>query len=186
LDGSLSDIPFFQERKMRNKIITLFSSLILFGFSGAAMADQLMGGFGFPIQPGEPDFESDRIMVSAAFELQDQWRFSFTDGDFEHKDDSDIEIQTQVFGAEKLWFHKLKDKLALVGGLGAGLFSVDTEPGGSGVAFGLLATGSARFAINDKIFIDAALHYRNAAVKVDSDSVNGGYQGIVVSGGYKF
>ena len=171
---------------MKNKIIALFSFFIFLGVPGVILADQIFAGLGMPILPGEADYESERVLLNVAFEKEDQWRFSFTDGDFDDKDDSSNEIRTQIFGGEKLWFHTIKENLALVGGLGAGLYSVDIEPGSSGFAFGLLATGSARFAITEKIFIDAAIHYRNAAVRISGNSVNGGYQGIVVSGGYKF
>lgn len=170
---------------MKNKLITFFSLMFLV-LPGFAFADQGMAGLGMPIQPGEPDYDSERFLINLAFEKEDQFRFSFTDGEFDHEDDSSVKIRTQVFGAEKLWFHTLKENLALVGALGIGLYNVDTKPGSSGWGLGLLATGSARFAITDNIFIDAGIHYRNAAVKVNSNSVNGGYQGIVVSGGYKF
>lgn len=171
---------------MKNRIIAFIALCMLLSLPSALFADQILGGLGFPIFPGEPKYDSDRFLINVSFEMEDQWRFSFTDSDFDHKDDSATEIRTQVFGGEKLWFHTIKENLALVGGVGVGLYSVDTEPGSSGFGFGLMATGSARFAITEQIFIDAAIHYRNAAVKVGSDSVNGGYQGLVVSGGFKF
>lgn len=171
---------------MKNKIVALFSVLIFLILPSVTLADQIFAGLGFPILPGEPDYESERFLLNISFEKGDEWRFSFSDGDFNHKDDSSVEVRTQIFSGEKLWFHTLKENLALVGALGAGLYSVDIEPGSSGFGLGLIATGSARFAITEKIFIDTAIHYRNVAVKINSNSVNGGYQGIVVSGGYKF
>ncbi|MCP4751071.1 MAG: hypothetical protein GY866_09270, partial [Proteobacteria bacterium] len=57
---------------------------------------------------------------------------------------------------------------------------------GSGMAFGLVATGSLRYALDDKMFIGAALHYKNCAVATGSDTADGGYKGLFVNFGMFF
>jgi len=86
-----------------------------------------------------------------------------------------------------MWVHKIDEGFSLIGAFGPGYYSVKTEePSGSGTAFGVLATGTLRFALSDKFFLEGALHYRNVAVKIDDESVNGGYQGLIIGGGYFF
>jgi len=166
-------------------VAVIFSSLCVLPIN--LMADQFSFGLGLSTQSGQPNFESDRFPILVAFETITLWRFSFTDTVFKHNDESSTRIKAQIIGAERMWVHEIDEGFTLIGAFGPAYYSVNTEnPSGSGTAIGVMATGTLRFAFSDKLFFDGALHYRNVAVKIDNGSVNGGYQGFVIGGGYFF
>jgi len=166
-------------------VTVVLSSLCFLPFN--LMADQFSFGVGLSTRSGQPNFETDRFPILVAFETITLWRFSFTDTAFQHEDEASTKIKAQILGAERMWVYEIDDGFSLIGAFGPGYYSVATEkPGGSGIAFGVMATGTLRFALSDNLFLDGALHYRNVAVKIDDESVNGGYQGLVIGGGYFF
>lgn len=172
---------------MMKKIVVaiMFLSLCVIPFN--LMADQLSFGLGLSTQSGQPDFQTDRFPIMIAFETITLWRFSYTDTAFKHDDDSATKINAKILGAEYMWIYEIEDGFSLIGAFGPGYYSVNTKnPNGSGSAFGVMATGTLRYALSDTLFLDGALHYRNVAVRIDDESVNGGYQGIVIGGGYFF
>ena len=152
-----------------------------------AFANQVLIGAGLTTESGEDKYDTERLPIMIAFETKTLWRFSFTDTAFEHETNTKSKIKGQILGAERMWVHKINDGFALIGGFGPGYFSIKTEePDGSDTAFGIMATGTARFSIGSKIFIEAALHYRNVAVSIKDSSFNGGYQGMLIGLGYFF
>jgi hypothetical protein len=171
---------------IKKLIITLvFSIYWLLPFN--LFADQLLIGVGLSPQSGQPDYQTDRSPIMIAFETKTLWRFSYTDTAFKHKDDSSSKIKARILGAERMWIYEISKGFSLIGAFGPGYYSVRTEnQDGSGIAFGMMATGTFRFELMDSIFIEGALQYRNVAVDIDDGTVDGGYQGLMFGGGYFF
>ncbi|MCP4757225.1 MAG: hypothetical protein GY866_40700, partial [Proteobacteria bacterium] len=143
----------------------LFLLIVVFSLIPfSASADQFYGGLGLYPSSGQPDFVADGILnINLAYETESLWRLSFTNTSFKHKDEDSVKLKSMIIGAERMWVNKIRPGFTLVGGFGPGVFSTTGEgqgSSGSGMAFGLVATGSLRYALDDKMFIGAALHYK--------------------------
>ncbi len=155
-----------------------------------AMADQFFVDLGLSVTPGQPEYENNRFPIILGYENAKEtnlWRFSYANVDFKHKTQTSYLIQSQIISAERFWVYKIKEGFSLIGAFGPGLFMTTADPVGSGNAFGLVATGTMRFSLTGKFFLEGALHYKNCAVAVSNSLVvDGGYQGLVIGGGYFF
>ncbi len=176
---------------MKKKLLTLFVGLLLVApFS--LSANQAYIGLGLVPTSGQPDYIADGYFnINMAFETSTLWRFSFTNTSFMDKDEDSNKLKSMIFGAERMWVYKINTGKTLIGTFGPGLYSTTAEGAydGSGMALGLIATGSFRFAITDKLFIGAAAHYKNAAVVLNDEMVvHGGYNlfSLFVNIGYFF
>lgn len=169
------------------------SCLLIFAFfmllsPFTAIADQAYGGLGLVTSPGEPQTNVNRFSIHGAYETLERWRFSFTDTSFKDEATGTVKANSQILGGEHMWINSVNEGFALIGAVGAGFYrtSVTGGGGGSGFAVGLLATGSGRFAISKKLFIDLSLQYRNAAVSVGNYSIDAGYTGLALNLGAFF
>lgn len=152
----------------------------------AAHADQILLGAGFGTQPGQPDYEQDRLALFGGYELDAGWRFSYTDARFEHED-SDDKLSTELFAVERTWTYEMGSNLNLLASMGPGLYRTRVEVGEeeeSGNALGLLAGLDFRIWFGDG-FAQVGYHYRNGAVAMDDFVVDGGYSGIAFGGGVR-
>jgi len=168
--------------KIQNWILLLFISML---FSLSANADQFYGGFGLNSTPGQPNMEENRLPISLAYETKTLWRFSFTDTSYKYTG-AGGDIKSQILCAERIWVYKIRPGFSLIGAFGPGYYMTKQDGLGSGSSIGIAATGSVRYALSEQVFFDAAMHYKNAAVSINSYSVNGGYQGIFLNAGYFF
>jgi len=152
------------------------------------MADQGFGGLGAVLTSGHPKTAEDRISIHGGYEIKDQWRFSFTNTALKYESTGNYKMSTQILGGEQMWVKRVNEGYALIGALGAGLFltSLSGNVSGSGYAIGLLATGTGRFAISKTLFVDVAIHYRNAGVAIDDYAVDAGYKGLIINLGMLF
>ncbi len=172
---------------MIKKIIFTLIFSIFCSLSFNLFADQIVVNVGLSTVSGQPDYETDRFPLMIAFETKTLWRFSFTDTVFKHKDTSSSKIKAQVLGAESMWVYEISNEFSIIGAFGPGYYSVQTEnQDGSGSTFGMMATGTFRFDFSESLFVEGAFHYRNVAVKIDDETVNGGYQGMMIGAGYTF
>jgi len=157
----------------------------------AALANNAAVGIGLGQSPGQPKFsQAGDFGFQVAFELEpEEWRFSFAQTTFDSDRHPVIHIQSQVFGAEKLFVHKFDDRISMNGGLGVGFYQVAVTGAGTGTgsAFGLMATFGGRYAINSQLFMEGQFQYRNAAVAIDSTTVvDAGWRGFAVNLGFVF
>jgi opacity protein-like surface antigen len=177
-----------------NRLAVSKSSLLivaLLGVGQAALANDAFIGVGIGLSPGQPRFkQSDDFPIQAAFELTPQdWRFGFMQATFDSNDKPTVHLNTQVFGAQKLFIHKFDNRFSLNGALGVGYYQVNLSGAGSGTgsAFGLMATGGGRFQITPQFFTDLEYQYRNAAISVNSnEEIDGGWTGFALNVGYVF
>ncbi|MBU3918113.1 hypothetical protein KKA14_21495 [bacterium] len=173
---------------MKKRILALFTYVLLIT-PFALSADQFYGGVGVYPTSGQPNYIVDGITnINVAFEAESLWRFSLTNTSFKHKDEDANKLKSLIFGVERMWVYKVNTGMTVIGAFGPGLFNSTAEGSAddSGTAVGLMATGSFRYAITDKLFVDGAVHYKNVAVKIDEYSVNGGYIGLFVNVGFFF
>ena len=169
--------------------VTLSAAWI--GWAMPALANEMYLGVGVGLTPGQPKYkQSDDLPIQLAFELSPQdWRFSFMQATFDSNEKPTVHINSQVFGAEKLFIYKFDNRFSLNGGLGVGYYQVNISGAGTGngSAFGLMATGGARYQINPQFFADLQFQYRNAAVAINSTSVvDAGWNGFGLNIGYTF
>lgn len=163
----------------------------LLGPGRSALANDAFIGFGLGLSPGQPKFkQSNDLPIQFGFELAPQdWRFSLAQATFDSNDAPTVHLNTQVFGAEKLFIHKFDNRFSLNGGLGVGYFQANLSgaASGTGSAFGLMATAGARYQINPQLFTDLQFQYRNAAITINSNTeFDGGWRGFAVNLGYVF
>ena len=172
-------------------VLAVLLGLGLLGPAGLAWANNAAVGIGIGQTPGQPKYsQSGDFGLQAAFELEPaDWRFSFAQTTFDSDRHPVTHIQSQVFGAEKMFVHKFDNRVSMNGGLGLGLFQVAITGAGTGTgsAFGLMATVGGRVQINAQLFVDVQFQYRNAAVAIDSRSVvDAGWKGFAVNLGFVF
>ncbi len=155
--------------------------------SSQLIGDQFYGGLGVSVTPGESRTEVSRFPISVAYETTGLWRFSYTDTEFKY-DDSSSYLNSTILAAEKMWVNKVKKGFTLIGAFGPGFFSTKNSgnSSGTGTAFGMLATGSLRFALDENSFIQTSFQFKNAAVTLNGSSANAGYQGLFLSYGLFF
>ena len=154
----------------------------------AARANELYAAVGLGGKAGEPDFSDKRPTLTLGFEAERTWRFSLTSGDYEHDNNAAVELETRIFGIERIWYYNLSKDVALLGAFGPGLFQARVSNGASessGSAFGILATGNLRVYLSQG-FVDLGYHYRNAAVIINQSSFNGGYEAVALGAGLRF
>ncbi|MDH4248226.1 MAG: porin family protein [Deltaproteobacteria bacterium] len=152
-----------------------------------ARADDLYLGLGLGGKAGEPDFTEKIPTLTLAYEHKSSWRFSLTSGDYEHSSKK-VDLETRIFGVERMWVNDLGKNMLLIGAFGPGLFQATLKSGGnseSGTKFGILASANLRFYLG-KGFLDLGYHYRNAAVIINRSSVNGGYEALALGFGLRF
>jgi hypothetical protein len=159
--------------------------------SRPAYANDGYVGIGLGLTPGQPKFSSSGdLPIGFAFELRPQdWRFSFSEASFDSDNKPTAHLNTQVFGAEKLFVQPLDNRFSLVEGLGVGFYQVvlSGSASGSGSAFGLMASAGGRFHFNQQLFGDLQFQYRNAAIAINSNSVvDAGWTGFALDIGYVF
>jgi hypothetical protein len=158
---------------------------------GPVLANDATIGVGIGQTPGQPRYsQSGDFGLQVAFDLiPAEWRFSFAQTTFDSDHHPVTHIQSQVFGAEKLFIHRFDERISMNGGLGLGLFQVAITGAGTGTgsAFGLMATVGGRVQINSQLFTEVQYQYRNAAIAVDSRSVvDAGWRGFAVNLGFVF
>jgi len=177
---------------MKKILVGLFLSFAFFA-PNALVADQFFGGVGLNPASGQPNYVADGFMnINLAYESARKslagWRFSYTMTNFKHRNSDTLKIKSQILAAEQLFVAKIKPGLSLIGAFGPGLFITSVESGSSrsGTGIGLSATGSIRFALTRSVFLGAAYHYKNCAVKIDNGTVDGGYQGLYLNVGAFF
>lgn len=175
------------------KTLILIGALVgaLLGVGHTALANDAFVGVGIGLSPGQPHFkQSNDFPFQFAFELTPQdWRFSFMQATFDSNDKPTVHLNTQVFGAEKLFIYKFDNRFSLNGALGVGYYQVALSgaASGTGSAFGLMATGGGRFQITQQLFTDLEYQYRNAAISINSnEEVDGGWTGFAINLGYVF
>jgi|SRR5579863_3780560 hypothetical protein len=156
-----------------------------------ALANDAYIGLDLGMTPGQPRFsQSSDPGLQAAFELApEDWRFSFAQATFDSSDTPTTHIQSQVFGAEKLFIHKFDNRFSMNGAIGIGLFQATLTGAqtGSGSAFGLMATAGGRYQINNQLFTELQFQYRNAAIAINShEEVDAGWTGFGVNLGFIF
>jgi hypothetical protein len=161
------------------------------GFALPALANDAYLGLGLGLTPGNPKFsQSGDPAVQLAFELQpEEWRFSFEQVTFDSTFKPKAHLQSQVFGAEKLFVHKFDNRFSMNGGIGIGYYQIalSGSESGTGSAFGLMASVAGRYQINQQFFTDLQLQYRNAAIAVDSQRVfDAGWTGVGIDFGFIF
>ena len=179
---------------MKKKLFfVLFSALLVFT-PVALWADQFYGGLGLLPASGQPDYEADGIMnLTVGYETENYglsgWRFSYSMTNFKHDSSSSSTLDSHIFAAETLFVAKIKDGLTLIGAVGPAFFRTSAAGRGyseSGMDIGLSATGSIRFALDAKMFLSTAYHYKNCAVSSSGGSVDGGLQGFFLNFGAFF
>jgi len=167
------------------------ATAVLMGSALPALANDAYIGLGLGLSPGNPKYsQSSDPAVQAAFELApEEWRFSFEQATFDSTFKPRAHLQSQVFGAEKLFIHKFDNRFSMNGGIGIGYYQVNItgSDSGSGSAFGLMATGAGRYDISQQLFAEVQFQYRNAAIQINSQNVvDAGWTGFAVNFGFIF
>ena len=172
------------------RAFTIISAGLLAGLlmqTGVSTANELYVAAGLSDKAGEPNYHTRRPTLTLAFEAQRAWRFSITSGDYEHRTKL-VDLKTQVYGVERIWFYNMGGNTALMGSFGPGYFQakvVSATTEASGTAFGILASGNLRVYLG-KAYLDLGYHYRNAAVIINKSSFNGGYEALALGTGLRF
>jgi hypothetical protein len=174
---------------MSKKLAAL--AAVMMALALPALANDAYVGLGLGLGPGQPKFsQSGDPAIQIAFELQpEEWRFSFEQATFDSSFKPKVHLQSQVFGAEKLFVHKFDNRFSMIGGIGIGLYqaTLTGAQSGSNSAFGLMASASGRYQINQQFFTEAQLQYRNAAIAINSNQeVDAGWLGLGINFGFVF
>ncbi len=166
----------------------IVAALLMFAITPFTIfADQFNFGVGLVTESGEPHYDIGRFPIYLGYESEELWRFSFTNTSFEHENNLANDLEANTLSVERIWVYKIKEGFSLTGGFGPGYFvAKHNNSEGFGSAFGIVASGTLRFTINDKFFLDGTLHYKNAAVKINDGNVNAGYTGLMVGIGFFF
>lgn len=156
-----------------------------------AFANDAYIGLGLGLSPGQPKFsQSGDPAIQLAFELQpEDWRFSFEQVTFDSTFKPRAHLQSQAFGAEKMFIHKFDNRFSINGGIGIAYYQVALSGSatGNGSAFGLMASGAGRYQINQQFFTELQLQYRNAAVNTGNNTVvDAGWTGFGINFGFVF